>query len=582
MGLSSSKHKDSCPLDKSFEKIIVNIKNNGKKGIGFLCKIKSPNSNKLLPVLITTSQLYNKEDFYTKEKIEFTMKNFKYFIFLNNRRKSYVNDDKYDIAILEIKEHDELSINSFLEIESDENFNIDNLYKSESLGLVAYNKKEKNYEAIKFKIKTINQNQYNFKYECDLNEELIGSPIINITNNKIVGIYKDFDKKIKMNNGILLKIPLNDFLEEERQIELFSPKNNNLFKNSKTLKSTIKINDDDKEIGIIYSIPKNLPNLRLFGDDFVKKNKDKCKISLYDAINDKEIEYELCTSLKTDYIKEITNIQESNNYFRVVLKPKEDLTDLSSMFKDCIHLILLDKFYNLNTEKVTSMAGMFEGCTFLLDLKDIMRLNTSFVTDMSFMFKDCAYLTDLDISNWNTSNVKTIKGMFQGCEKLEIIMGLPDLDISNVTDISYLFSSCKGLNDVSDISGWNTGNVTNMEFMFNGCSSLEGLPEISKWNTSKVKNMSSMFNSCITLKSLPDISNWDVSNVNNLSYMFKDCKVIEKFPNLSNWNTSNVEDMTSMFQNCEALKEKPDIQKWNLSNLKSNKDLFEGCNSLSK
>ena len=126
MGLSSSKHKDSCPLDKSFEKIFVNIKNNGKKGIGFLCKIKSPNSNKLLPVLITTSQLYNKEDFYTKEKIEFTMKNFKYFIFLNNRRKSYVNDDKYDIAILEIKEHDELSINSFLEIESDENFNIDN------------------------------------------------------------------------------------------------------------------------------------------------------------------------------------------------------------------------------------------------------------------------------------------------------------------------------------------------------------------------------------------------------------------------------------------------------------------------
>ena len=585
MGTSSSKSNDFCPLDKSFEKIIFTVKNNGKKGTGFFCKIKNPNSSDSLPVLITSSQFYNKEDFYTKKKIELIIKNYKYTLYVDDSRKSYINDDKYNISLLEIKKEDYLDIDSFLEIESDESFDSNNLYQNESLGLVSYNKKEKNYNAIKFKIKTINENQYAFKFESNLNEELIGSPIINITNNKILGIYKNYDKKINLNNGILLKIPINEFFEEERQREIFNPKNKNIFKTSKTLKSTIRLNNEneEKEIGIIYIIPKKLHDLRLFGDDFVKNNKDKCKLLFYDEKRDKEIEYELCSLLKTDFINDITEPKESCNCFRVVLKLNEDLTDLSSMFKDCITLISFDHFFsNLKTEKVTTMSRMFEGCIFLQDFENIDQLKTSSVTDMSYMFKNCSYISDLDLTGWDTSNVKTIKGMFEGCEKLDILIGLPDLNVSSVTDMSYLFSMCKILHDVTNISEWNTENVTNMEFMFQGCSSLQELPEISKWNTSKVKNMDSMFSLCEALKSLPDISSWDISSVNNLSNMFKDCKSIEKIPNISNWNTGNVEYMTGMFQNCEALKEKPDIGKWNLNNLKSNNDLFEGCNSLKK
>ena len=585
MGTSSSKSNDFCPLDKSFEKIIFTVKNNGKKGTGFFCKIKNPNSSDSLPVLITSSQFYNKEDFYTKKKIELIIKNYKYTLYVDDSRKSYINDDKYNISLLEIKKEDYLDIDSFLEIESDESFDSNNLYQNESLGLVSYNKKEKNYNAIKFKIKTINENQYAFKFESNLNEELIGSPIINITNNKILGIYKNYDKKINLNNGILLKIPINEFFEEERQREIFNPKNKNIFKTSKTLKSTIRLNNEneEKEIGIIYIIPKKLHDLRLFGDDFVKNNKDKCKLLFYDEKRDKEIEYELCSLLKTDFINDITEPKESCNCFRVVLKLNEDLTDLSSMFKDCINLIAFDHFFsNLKTEKVTTMSRMFEGCIFLQDFENIDQLKTSSVTDMSYMFKNCSYISDLDLTGWDTSNVKTIKGMFEGCEKLDILIGLPDLNVSSVTDMSYLFSMCKILHDVTNISEWNTENVTNMEFMFQGCSSLQELPEISKWNTSKVKNMDSMFSLCEALKSLPDISSWDISSVNNLSNMFKDCKSIEKIPNISNWNTANVEYMTGMFQNCEALKEKPNIGKWNLNNLKSNNDLLEGCNSLKK
>ena len=40
-------------------------------------------------------------------------------------------------------------------------------------------------------------------------------------------------------------------------------------------------------------------------------------------------------------------------------------------------------------------------------------------------FKNCESLTSIDISNFETSNVETMKGMFSGCKKLKY------LDISN-------------------------------------------------------------------------------------------------------------------------------------------------------
>ena len=119
MGFSSSKTKKK--LDKSFGKVLATIENNGIKGTGFVCKLKITKSDGFLPVLITTTQLYTKDDFYKDKKVEFKIQEDSYILSIDNFRKSYISDN-YEIAILEVKREDNLDVDSFLEMESDDNF----------------------------------------------------------------------------------------------------------------------------------------------------------------------------------------------------------------------------------------------------------------------------------------------------------------------------------------------------------------------------------------------------------------------------------------------------------------------------
>ena len=57
--------------------------------------------------------------------------------------------------------------------------------------------------------------------------------------------------------------------------------------------------------------------------------------------------------------------------------------------------------------------------------------------------------------------------------------------------MSYMFYECKSLKELN-LSNFNTNNVRNMEYIFCGCSSLQEL-NLSNFNTSNVYNMNRMF-----------------------------------------------------------------------------------------
>jgi len=226
------------------------------------------------------------------------------------------------------------------------------------------------------------------------------------------------------------------------------------------------LNEDLSKINIIYDIKKNDKYINIFGHDFVKNNKNKCKI----LVDNKE--YEITEKY---YVN--NNI---NNNLDVKLKGINYVTDMSYMFYRCSALSSLPDISKWNTNNVTGMSYMFCGCSALPSLPDISKWNTNNVTDMSNMFGYCLSLSYLpDISNWNTNNV---------------------------TDMSYMFYGCSSLLSLPDISKWNTSNVTNMSGMFCRCSSLSSLPDISKWNTNKVKDMNDMFSECSSLSFLFDFS----------------------------------------------------------------------------
>ena len=94
------------------------IYNEKRKGTGFFVKI--PYKSNLLPVLITTNQLINKDDILNMKSISIYINNDKKIktLKLDRNRKIYTNEI-FDITIIEIKENKDNLNNKCLELDEE-------------------------------------------------------------------------------------------------------------------------------------------------------------------------------------------------------------------------------------------------------------------------------------------------------------------------------------------------------------------------------------------------------------------------------------------------------------------------------
>ena len=347
-------------------------------------------------------------------------------------------------------------------------------------------------------------------------------------------------------------------------------------------------------ITIIYKIPYDSSDIKLFGENFVEKYKGKCKI----IINGTETE--LCTNY---------SLKNSEKMLKVKLKLNTIITDMSLMFQGCSLLWSLEGISQLQTENVSNMHGMFSGCSSLSSLEGISKLKTANVTDMSYMFHECSSLSSLSaisnwktgkvtnmsymfyeckslsslegISKWQTGKVTNMNGMFSGCSSLSNLDGISNFYTGNVTDMSYMFYECSSLSSLTGISNWQTGKVTNMSYMFYECTSLPSLEGISNWQTGEATNMNGMFSGCSSLSNLDGISNFYTGNVTDMSYMFKGCFSLSSLGGISKWKTEKVTKMNGMFRECSSLSSVDRISEWKIGKATDVKDMFFGCPKLS-
>ena len=156
---------------------------------------------------------------------------------------------------------------------------------------------------------------------------------------------------------------------------------------------------------------------------------------------------------------------------------------------------------------------------------------------------------DIDVSNIDSfyNYQTTYKGIFERTQFKYI--DISEWDVSNVKSMRCMFSDCEELESIGDISSWDVSKVTNMSSMFYRCKKFN--QDISSWDVSKVTSMSNMFCGCNSFNQ--DISDWDVSNVTNMEYIFYNCKSFNQ--DLSGWNVSNVRHSTCMFDNCPIKEE---------------------------
>ena len=466
------------------KKCVCKIHNKGIKGTGFFCQIPYLSAPNLIPVLVTNNHILNKSDIKKNNTITLSINDEERFvdITIDESRKVF-SSEELDTTIIElnlIKDNLKLDLEDFLEL--DENINkgnLENIYSKHSIYIINY-PKGLNVEVSYGILSSIKDNE--IFHNCCTEKGSSGSPILSLNNFKVLGIHCGPNSDFNYNKGIFILYPIMDFCGIKRKVNKNTNKNINKSKFKLNRMQTFNINAHEFKIKscktIINSYMDHLPlnemtikyifkgdkKIQLFGGEFIKKNRGKCKL----IINGKEKElYQYLDS------KNLGNIK----YLEIKLIEIKKITDMSKMFCNCVNLY---------------------------SLPDLSNWDTSLVTNMSFMFCCCISLTSFEgISKWNISNVSNISFMFWGCSTLKSIPDISNWNTSHTTDMSYLFNRCLSLVSLPDISKWDISRVTKMDYMFNKCESLTSLPDINKWNIDKIKDIKGMFNQCNKLLNIP-------------------------------------------------------------------------------
>ena len=593
-------------------KSICQIIKNNNKGIGFCVLIKYDKNN-YIPVLITNNIIIDENDI--KNEINETQ-NKK----LNKNSKYYINPE-FGISIIEMIEPiynmaflelDEKIIENILIKEEKEINNINNIYNNESIYTINYQEEINYSNGI---IEYINKNN-NIKHKCFSNNISLCSPILLSKNNKLIGIHT----KEKNDQGILLLSPIKQFLIKYSNV--FYKKEDNLINEIKIEEKNSNDEDVNNNINknyliIEYSISK-YNTIKIFSEQFVENNRNKCKIiyenNTFDLTSNFELRKEnLTIKLEENEMGIITNMSCMFHQCRSLSKVNvtnwntKYVNNMCNLFSECKKLNTIEGISNWETDNVINMSSMFYGCSCLNPFPDISKWNTKNVKDISKMFSGCKSLPDLSkwdlssvenmsnlfsknsqlkfipfISNWgnnsnNLSNVTNMSYLFSECDKLTSIPDISTWNTSNVTNMSYLFNECTQIKKISDIGNWDVSKVTNMSNLFSGCNSLISIPDISKWDMSSVTDISGLFSNCKQIKSLPDIFKWDISKVENMSDLFNECNNLTYIPSITIWNTVNIKDMSNLFKNCDKLRTIPDISNWDVSNVENMRGIFCQC-----
>ena len=230
-------------MEKNVCKIYMD---NGIKGTGFFCKV--PYKGKYgfdasLSVLITNNHIIDEKHLGKNNKIIFSINNdkIKKTLYIGDR-KTYTSE-LFDITIIEIFP-DEDGIKDFLELDFDINDDdyYDNMYIKKSVYLLHYPNNEK--VSVSYGIiNAINlQKHFDFFHFCSTDNGSSGAPILNSSNNKLIGIHKGASNNHNFNKGTILIFPIKEFLLK---------KNKN--KNGFVLK------DNNKKV--IYQLPLNMPEI---------------------------------------------------------------------------------------------------------------------------------------------------------------------------------------------------------------------------------------------------------------------------------------------------------------------------------
>lgn len=218
------------------------------------------------------------------------------------------------------------------------------------------------------------------------------------------------------------------------------------------------------------------------------------------------------------------------------LKTSNKLKDVSEMFVES-YVKELNFGPDFDTSSVESMRSMFQQCPKLTKL-DISCFNTRNVEDMSGMFYE-SNVSRIDIKNFATAKCKKFDWMFAHNPNLEELVFGPGFDTSSGEDMKYMFTECTKLGDL-DVSHFNTQNVKNMRGMFKKTNF--SVIDVSSFNTANCLDFDLMFAYNPKLEKIYASSKFCIKQdlVDDDKSMFQDCSSKLKGENGYTWNKDHI------------------------------------------
>ena len=155
--------------------------------------------------------------------------------------------------MIELKEDD--NINNYLELD-------DNLFKEETqayykdISIYILHYPLGNKDSVSYGL-SLDINDSEIKHLCSTEHGSSGSPILNLSNNKVIGIHKKGSKIFNFNLGTCLKFPLNDFFRKNKEkkpnIKILNFNNNNkgYGENNSNMKTNLAMLDLFNDMRII-------------------------------------------------------------------------------------------------------------------------------------------------------------------------------------------------------------------------------------------------------------------------------------------------------------------------------------------
>ena len=292
------------------------IKNDGVKGTGFFCIINYKNN--IIPCMITNNHVIDEEYIKNNNSIKVSINDNKEIknIKIDDNRIIYTKPkEQYDTTIIEIKPEKD-KINNFMEIDEDifkENSEI--IYNFHSVYILQYPKSDK--ASVSYGIIT-NIKEYNIFHKCSTESGSSGSPIINLLNNKIIGIHKEASLTFNINKGTYLKYPINEFINKYK-------------KNMEKLEFNLE--NQSKGIYQVYKVIKNEIELELKADE----EDLNYKFYYLGEKGLKELEESDIDLYINKYISKYKKyfVPKKEGIYKIKLIFKKDINDCSFMFENC-------------------------------------------------------------------------------------------------------------------------------------------------------------------------------------------------------------------------------------------------------